>query len=197
MLFNITGIDGCGKTTQVKLLQDYLLKEGKNVVISKAYGDEEKKIFSSVMPQLDQLAIMFLFQALHVQQLSKVVIAENRGDLVISDRWDDSYLSYHSKFGILSKNKKLRNELNFLAFKNKKPNLTFLLDIDVSIGQKRLDVRGRSFLDKKSIKFFETMRKSFLEFAKQENWIILDGTNSVDFVFLKIKERVDDYMKFF
>ncbi len=68
MLFNITGIDGCGKTTQVQLLQEYLVEQGKEVFVSKAYGEEEKKILSSIMPNLDQLAILFLFQALHVEQ---------------------------------------------------------------------------------------------------------------------------------
>ncbi len=95
---------------------------------------------------------------------------------------------------MLSEDNVLREKLNLMAFKNKKPDLTFLLDIDVKIAETRLNLRGKSFLDEKPLDFFKVMRTSFLEIAEKEKWIVLNGSNSIESVFFQIKKQVDKYL---
>lgn len=175
MIINITGIDGCGKTTQVDLLSQCLRAIDREVFVSKAFGYREKAVYSELIPQFEPVALMFLFQALHVQQRVTALKAESEGRIVVSDRWDDSYLAYHRKFGILSRNESLRTELNKLAFDSRKADLTFLLDVSPQQAEERMGRRGRSFLDNQPLDHFETIRNSFLELAKEEGWVVLNG----------------------
>ena len=180
MLICFTGIDGCGKSTQVSLLRDYLRKQGKKVYVSKAYGDVEKKIFSTYIEGIKQEALLFLFQAFHIQQRLKAVNAIKKGEIVVADRWDESYIAYHSQRGILSRNKELRKELNSIAFRNIIPELTFLLDLSVREAQKRIKARGGGFFDQKSVEYHEMMRKGYLMLAEKRGWYILDAKRSPD-----------------
>lgn len=175
MIINITGIDGCGKTTQAIRLIEYLNASGYETYLSKAYGEKEKEIFEKMLPNLHQKAILFLFQYLHVQQFQNALKAEKSGKIVIADRWDDSYLVYHSQNGILSKDRKLRNQINELAFEERKSDITFFLNLDVEILIDRMKIRGESFFEKKSIDFFTKMQKGYLSLAKRENWVIING----------------------
>lgn len=180
MIISITGIDGCGKSTQVKNLIENLNRLGYETYLSKAYDEKEKEIFENLLPTYNQKAILFLFQALHVQQFQSSIKAENEGKIVVADRWDDSYLVYHSTNGVLSKKPKLLQQINELAFEKKKPETTFYLDVDIPTILNRLKIRGESFLEKKPPEFFIEMRKSYLKLAKKENWVVVNGVQSID-----------------
>jgi dTMP kinase len=195
MLINITGLDGSGKSTQVQKLVDTLKKMGIKTFKSKAYTEEYKNIFEQVISNLDQVAIMFLFQSIHTQQRIFAENAEKEGFLVVSDRWDESFLSYHSLFGKLSENESGRDFLNQLAFDNKKPDITFFLDIDLENAQKRIFMRGdESFLDKSALKNFLKLREFLLNEAESKKWIILDALKPADvlsgIIFSKVLEKV-------
>ncbi len=195
MIICITGIDGCGKTTQAHNLIGYLMVQGHKAYLSKAYANEEKDIFEKLLPSLHQKAILFLFQALHVQQLQKAKKAITDGKIVVADRWDDSYLVYHSKNGILSTKPKLRNRLNELAFEGVKADLTFFLDVNIEVIMQRLKDRGESFFEKKPVKFFKEMRKSYLRLSKKENWIVIDGNISINEVSQIIINHVNNLLR--
>lgn len=67
-LIVITGIDGCGKSTQIDMLSSWLTKNKHSVKITKAYNNEAKVILRGYMNNwTNDTAIMFLFQALHAQ----------------------------------------------------------------------------------------------------------------------------------
>lgn len=171
-----SGIDGCGKGTQKDLLVSYFQKNGKKVFLSKAYGDAEKECFSSFIEYWSQESILFLFQALHVEQRKQALEAIKRNEIVIADRWDDSYLAYHSKFGILATEVGLRNKLNEIAFQGIKPDITFLLDTPIEIAQERLSIRGADYFDKLPPSYHKIMRDAYLALAKKWKWIVIDGT---------------------
>ncbi len=190
MIINITGIDGCGKTTQVDLLSQGLRAIGREVFVSKAFGYSDKAVYTELLPQFDPVALMFLFQALHVQQRVAALKAEKDGRIVISDRWDDSYLAYHRKFGLLSEKESLRTELNKLAFGSRKADLTFLLDLPPEQAGERMGRRGKSFLDSHPISHFEIIRNSFLELAQEENWVVLNGAEGSSGISSQIFSRV-------
>lgn len=177
MLICLTGIDGCGKGTQKELLRAHFQNAGKAVFMSKAYGDAEKECFSAFIEYWTQESILFLFQALHVEQRVKAEKALGRGDIVIADRWDESYLAYHSTHGILSSDPCLRDQLNKIAFAGIFPDVTFFLDVSVEQARKRLLSRGMDFFDRLSSDYHSTMRNEYLSIATARKWIIIDGTN--------------------
>lgn len=176
MIICFSGVDGCGKGTQKDLLTIALRAKGKSVFSSKAYGDGEKECFAPFIEYWSQEAILFLFQALHVEQRKHMEKALQRGEIVIADRWDESYLAYHRTYGILKDDPTLRNLLNAIVFKGIIPDITFLLDVPVEQTRKRLQLRGADFFDKLPETYHETMRKEYLRLAEERKWIVLDGT---------------------
>ncbi len=175
MIICITGIDGCGKGTQINLLANFLRKKNYDVFISKAYGEKEKKLLSSFIESLHPISMMFLFQALHTQQRINTEKALEKNKIIIADRWDESYLAYHSNYGILKDNPQLREELNRIAFNNIIPDVTFLLRLSVSVARSRCQIRGADFFDRLSSEYHKTMQNAYLKIAKERHWIILNG----------------------
>ncbi|MEK7608041.1 MAG: dTMP kinase [Patescibacteria group bacterium] len=178
MFICFSGIDGCGKGTQKEFLADYYRGLGNRVFLSKAYGDAEKECFSAFIERWSQEAILFLFQALHTEQRKKAEQALQRGEIVIADRWDESYLAYHEAFGILSMYPALRARLNEIAFASMAPDVTFLIDLSEESARKRLQSRGMDFFDRLSADYHRTMRRKYLELAKERNWIVIDGAKT-------------------
>lgn len=154
---------------------NFLQKREYDVFLSKAYGQAEKECFSPFMEYWHPDSIMFLFQALHAQQRDKTEKAIKQNKIVIADRWDESYLAYHSNYGKLKNNEKPLEELNTLAFSDIVPDITFLLKTKVSVAKKRCKYRGEDFFDQLSLEYHETMQNAYLKIAKHRNWIVLDG----------------------
>lgn len=192
MIINLTGIDGCGKGTQITLLAQHLEEAGRRVFVSKAYGDAEKETLSMFIRKWHQTSILFLFQALHVQQRIEAFAAEERGDLVISDRWDDSYYAYHRNFGILMDDRDLREKLNRIAFEDRLPDITFFLDAPLEVAQTRMDARGRDFFDKHPLSYHRTMQEGYRELAKERGWITINSEESVE----KIHDEIVSHLPF-
>jgi dTMP kinase len=180
MLIAITGIDGSGKTTQIELLKRYLEQAGKKVMVSKAYGELEKKCLAPLFKYWDSLAITFVFQGLHRQQFVDAQKFLKTKTIVLADRWDETFLSFHSKFGFLAKNHKLRSQWNKLAFAGLIPDLTFFIDTPPRITHQRLPGRGTDFFDRGSLKYHEQIRKATLQALKGRPLVIIDGTKTID-----------------
>ena len=194
MLIFIVGLDGCGKGTQISLLKKYLEKKGKKVFYSKAFTDDVKEIFSPYLEYWDQVSRMFFFQALHAQQCTEAVDAIKRGEIVIADRWDESYIAYHSQYGILAQNKDLRNQLNQLAFQGIEPNLTFFIDIPPETVPKRTQLRGQDFFDREPLEYHRKMREGYLGLAEKRKWIIIDGTQTIQAIHRTIIAEIEKYI---
>lgn len=176
-LFVITGIDGCGKSTQINLLADWLRINNLSVVINKAYNCEAKIILRPYINNWESdLAIMFLFQALHAQQYAEATKYLNEKNIVLADRWDESYLAYHSNFGELSKNNDLLNKLNNLAFKDLLPDLGFLITVPVEVARQRREMRGKiEKFENRPDEYFKLIQETYISIAKERNWYIIDG----------------------
>lgn len=190
MIICITGIDCCGKGTQIGLLINFLQKNGHDVFLSKAYAQAEKECFSPFMEYWCPESIMFLFQALHAQQRDKAEKAIEHNKIVVADRWDESYLAYHSNHGKLENNEKLLKDLNEIAFKNIIPDITFLLKTRIDIAKKRCKHRGEDFFDQLPSEYHETMANAYLKIAKSRNWVILDGESALIDIHRKICDRL-------
>ena len=181
-LITFEGIDGCGKSTQMRLLEQYLAELDVAFVSTREPGGTElgKKIRSALLDgvkgSVEPLAELLLYaadRAQHVRQVIMPALAE--GKVVLSDRFYDAttvYQGYARGF-----DRTLINQLNELASGGLKPDLTLIFDLDVETGLKRKLERGGATngiatqpdrLDQEPVEFHERVRNAYLEIAARE-----------------------------
>jgi dTMP kinase len=181
-LITFEGIDGCGKSTQMRLLGQYLTERGVGVVSTREPGGTElgRKVRSALLDgaagSVEPLAELLLYAADRAQHVRRVILpALGLGKVVLSDRFYDAttvYQGYARGFDL-----DLVNQLNELATGGLKPDLTLLFDLDVETGLKRTWERGGAAngtatqpdrLDQEPVEFHERVRKAYLEIAALE-----------------------------
>ncbi len=201
MFICFEGIAGGGKTTQTKLLADYLKNvKGKEIFISTVYEGERRRVVSDFMNasgiKLDQNAIMFLFQALHAAQYHEVNNALNVNETVIADRWRYSFFAHHLYQGTFDKNENLMFQLDLLAYRSLEPDICFLIDIPAKIAYNRYIERERSIndngLDLMNLEYFVTVADYYKNLAHDKGWYIVDGTKDQQTIFRYIKAIIDE-----
>jgi len=191
MFISFAGIDGSGKTTQIQLLEAYFQNQNTQVFVSKAYTTKEKELFGEYMQKIDQRSILFLFQAFHVEQYLKAKNALEKHQVVIADRWDESYLAYHSTYGVLYKEEELRERINLLAFQGLKPDVCFLMDIDPHTAIHRTSQRGQDYFDKLSFTYHSDMVNAYRKLATEHGWVVLYSNKKPK----DIHQEVIDYLR--
>lgn len=173
LFISFEGIDGSGKTTQVRNLKAFLEQKGLLVAATREPGgtDLAEKIRSLILSNAgieDPLTEILLLSAArrdHYNNLIKKNIDDNV--VVISDRFYDSSLIYQGVVKGLGMDKVM--QITQIAIGNAAPDVTFLLDSDPEISQKRMSTRAedRNVYDDKSIEFHKKLRAGFLQIASQ------------------------------
>ncbi len=203
-LITFEGVDGCGKSTQMRLLEQYLMKRGVAVISTREPGGTElgKKIRSALLDgekgSVEPLAELLLYAADRAHHVRRVIMpALSEGKVVLSDRFYDAttvYQGYARGFDLT-----LVNQLNELATGGLKPDLTLLFDLDVETGLRRTRKRGDDTsgaaqpdrLDQEPMEFHERVRDAYLEIAAREpqRFRVIPAAGSVEETFdLMIKE---------
>jgi len=195
------GIEGCGKSTQAKLLCQWFLDRGREVVLTREPGGtpaaEELREFilkvrDEPFPPFSELALYIAARGFHAENLIKPALKE--GAVVICDRFSDSTLAYQGYGRGL--NIKLIEEMNREATGGLKPDITFLLDIPVEVAFERIRERRKDRLERENSDFHKRVREGFLKIAEKERdrIVVIDGTKSPEEVFKEIlkalKERL-------
>ena len=185
MFRTFEGADGCGKTTQMKLLAQYLNKNGYDVVITrepggKGLGEKVREILLNYDGEVSSVCESFLFLADRAQNIDIIVKpAIESGKIVLCDRHVDSTVAYQGYGRGLDIDR--INMLNNLATSGKKPDLTFVFDIDVETSMKRVG-REKDRMESAGIEFHERVRKGYLEIAKSEpeRVKVIDATRTIE-----------------
>jgi dTMP kinase len=204
LFITFEGPDGSGKTTQIKMLSDYLEEKGFDVLITVEPGGTEigQKIrdilLSGEKVDISPWAETFLFLASRAELVSKVITpALNEGKVVICDRFFDSTVVYQGVARGLGEEKIL--EMCLLATGGLVPDITFLLLIDVSKGKKRIDIakRGKDRIEMEEDDFKEKIYSGYLDIARRNKrrFVIIDGEKSIENIFKEIKSKVYKYLK--
>lgn len=190
------GIGGSGKTTQLGLLYNYLKSYSIEAIFTKepggtVLGEKLRAILvNDLKMQPEKLTELFLFEADRHETIKKIVEPNVKaGKLVISDRGIDGSIAYQG-FG-RGLDIAIIQHLTSLATGTKKPDLTFLIDIDPEIAQQRITKRNDTHIDKfdlEKLRFQDKVRKGFLYMAEQEpnRIVVLDGTVSIEELHRKI-----------
>lgn len=189
------GGEGTGKSTQLRLLAEYLRSKGINAVTTKEpggtpTGQELRRILvTGDKDKFDATAEALLYFAdRHIHMTQKVWPEMEQGAWVLSDRFADSTVAYQY-YGY---NKRVSREdldcLYKIAVGNFKPDLTVILDIDPEIGLARsfkkadgMDVKELRF-EGRELAFHQRMRRGFLEIAEQEpqRCVVLNADKSIE-----------------
>ena len=190
------GGEGSGKSTQVKLLKDYLESIGEKVLLTRepgetALGAKLREILLSpetgeISPRSEAL-LYAADRANHVEMQIKPAL--DLGEVVITDRYMDSSIAYQGAGRILQPAEIAR--ISRWATETLYPDLTIVLDIPAEIGLSRFTERDR--LEAEPLAFHERVRQEFLHLAKSDpdRYVIIDATLSIDEITSRIKERVN------
>lgn len=185
LFITFEGPDGCGKTTQMKLLAEYFEKKGKEVVLTrepggKGLGEKVREILLNYDSEVSDRCESFLFLADRAQNIDIIVNpAVKEGKIVLCDRHIDSTVAYQGYGRGLNIDR--INMLNNLATNGKKPDLTLVFDVDVETSMKRVG-KEKDRMESAGIDFHNRVRKGYLELAKQEpkRIKVLDATKSIE-----------------
>ncbi len=198
------GIDGSGKTTQIKKLYNFLKEQDYNVMLTRepggtAIGDRIRDILlDKKNKDLSFKAETLLFEASRAELTSKKIIpALKSGKIVICDRFFDSTIVYQGiarGLGI-----KEVYDLSLWTTGGLEPDLTFLLSLGVSDSERRIDLhsRKRDRIEHEKNYFKEQIQKGYLNIAKKfgKRFIVINGNRDVDSIFSEIKERTLSTLK--
>ena len=192
-LITFEGIDGCGKTTQLLMLEKFLTGRKIDFLSTREpCGTELGRKIRSLLLDCDKgsvepLSELLLYSADRAQHVRRVVLpALETGKLVLSDRFYDAttvYQGYARGFDL-----KLVNQLNDLAACGLKPDLTLLFDLEVETALARTHKRygtDPDRLDSEPVEFHELVRRSYLEIAahEPERFRIIPAAGSVEETF--------------
>lgn len=184
LFITFEGADGCGKTTQLNLLAEYLRQKGYEVLITrepgaKGLGEKIREILLNYDGVVSDRCESFLFladRAQHVDTIINPAIAE--GKIVLCDRHTDSSVAYQGYGRGLDVNR--INMLNNLAVNGRYPDLTLIFDIDVETSMSRVG-ENKDRMESAGIEFFNRVRNGYLEIAKNEpNRVkVVDSSRSI------------------
>ena len=195
MFITFEGGDGCGKTTQINLLDEYLRDKGYKTLLtrepgSKGLGVKLREILLNYDGEVSPVCESFLFLADRAQHVDCIIKpALDEGVIVLCDRHTDSTVAYQGYGRGLDLEQ--IHKLNKIATSGLKPDLTIVLDVDVETSQKRVGSE-KDRMESAGIEFFERVRQGFLEIAKQEpeRVKVVDSTQSIQEIHQEILELV-------
>jgi len=174
------GPEGSGKTVQAQLLADYLEREHKlDVLLTREpggtrIGDLIRGIFLSPenqdMSPKTELLLVMAARAQHVAELIKPAL--ERGKIVICTRFIDATLAYQGYGRGLSES--MINELNEFVSEGVKPDITFILDVDLVEGLRRARKKSRlespegDRIEQLDLSFHQRVKEGYLSIARRE-----------------------------
>jgi dTMP kinase len=204
------GPEGCGKTTQLRLLADYLQERGYTVLQTREpggtlIGDRIRAILlDAAHTEMQPSCEFLLFSASRAQLVEQVIRPHlTRGDIVLCDRYADSSLAYQGyghqldsqAAGSSGRSLEALRVITRFATGDLVPDLTLYLDVPVDVGLQR-KAGGQSGdwnrIEDKEIDYHQRVRAGYLAMIAREpeRWVMVDATREVEAVQATIRERV-------
>ena len=195
MFITFKGADGCGKTTHIKVIDDYLRSKGYKTLLtrepgSKGLGEKIREILLNYDGEVSSRCESFLFladRAQHVDCIIKPALQE--GTIVLCDRHTDSTVAYQG-YGRGLDIEEIK-KLNALATGGLKPDLTIVFDVDIETSQARVG-KNKDRMESAGIEFFKKVREGFLEIAKEEpqRVKVINSSDTIENIHKKVVELI-------
>ncbi|WP_337868512.1 dTMP kinase [Meiothermus sp.] len=181
--FTFEGPEGAGKSTQARLLAEWLRGQGREVVLTREPGGtqlgQEIRHLLLHQGQMCAEAEYLLYSADRAEHMQTLIRpALQQGQVVLCDRWLDSSLAYQGYGRGL--------DLGWLravaqgATQGIRPHKTFLFDLPPEVGLERFE--GRDRLEREPLEFHRRVRQGYLELAQAEpeRFVVLDATQPLE-----------------
>ena len=189
------GIDGSGKSTQIELLNQRLVADGHDPMVTREpdgtpLGEAAGRWLRGY-PNLSPLTELLLFEAARAEHVEKVIQpALDEGRIVLCDRFTPSTIAYQAYGRGLDV--KTVEKMNRLAANGLQPTLTVFLDVPIDAARSRISPDSLDVLESQRHEFHQRVRRGYLEMAvnNPETWLTLDGALPVDTIAQKIWARV-------
>lgn len=197
--FVIDGIDGCGKSTQAKLLSESLRAKGFKVTAVRDPGGTSiseqirKIILSTENAKMSSKTELFLYTASRMQLIEEILRpAREAGEIIVSDRFTTSTIAYQSYGGGLP--------LDFVktiidaSVKDFLPTKTFIIDVPIELAEKRIDaVRDR--MELKNLDYKQRVRNGFIKQAAENQDVVpINGSLSIEEIHSIIMRIVNEFL---
>lgn len=194
MFITFEGIEGSGKSTQIKRLADHLRQTGSEVTVTRepggtSIGDQIRSILldsqNKNMAFLCEELLYWAGRAQHLEELIKPALA--RGQIVLCDRYVDSTVAYQGYARGLDF--KQIAQFENLVCAGLKVNRTFLFDLPTKEGMGRAMARIEGLhgpkedrFEREALDFHEKVRQGYLALAKREpgRFLVLDAAKNPD-----------------
>jgi dTMP kinase len=187
------GVEGCGKTTQLRLLQECLTARGYAVTATREPGGTpigdgiRRLVLSPGASAIDGKTELMLYEASRAQHMCEVIgPALAKGNIVLCDRFGDATLAYQGYAQGLPLD--FIEALNRFTTGNRNPDLTILLDCPVELGLERTRERAartgqdvtEDRFEQKDLDFHRRVRQGYLAIARTSpgRFLIVDGSSA-------------------
>ena len=199
MFITIEGGEGGGKSTNLAYVEKYLIKLGKEVVVTREPGGTElgEKLRHMLldpgnegMNERAELLLMFAARAHHIAKVIQPAL--DAGKVVLCDRFTDATYAYQGggREIPLEDIAVLENWVQG----DLRPDLTILLDLDIEIGLFRANKRSdKDRFEQEKMNFFDRVRASYLQMAEQqpERYRVIDAGESLEIVQQQLHQMLD------
>jgi len=194
------GGEGAGKSTQSRLLRDWLVERGETVLLTfepgdTAVGKELRRIvLDPATGELSDRTEALLYAADKAEHVDHVVLpALARGEVVITDRYVDSTLAYQGAGRTLAVPEV--EAVARWATGDLRPHLTVVLDLAPEAGLGRFEERDR--IEGQSLEFHQRVRQGFLDLAAADpdHYVVLDARAPIEEIAATIRERLEPLLE--
>lgn len=198
LFITVEGTDGSGKTTQFRLIRDYLREKGFDIVAVRDPGGTEigEKIRGIILDpentEMEDRTELLLYTASRAQLVAQIIRpALDEGKVVVCDRFIDSNVAYQG-YG-RGQSPQFIFEINNTVTDSLCPDLTFFFDIDPKIAITRLQ-NAADRLEKENIDFHKRVYEGYCKIASEnpERVKRINCMKSIEEVFENVKEYLDE-----
>lgn len=194
----LDGPDGCGKTTQLGLLRNALLSEGREIVVARepggtSIGEQVRRILlDPAHAGMSRKAELFLYMACRAQLVEEVLApAFGRAAVILCDRFLSSSVAYQGFGGGLGMDEVLR--IGQFCVGGLLPDRTILLDVDLATSARRRGPRVADRIEQRDDAFHLQVREGFLALARTDpaHFRVVDARKDI----LEIHEEIMKIVK--
>lgn len=200
LFITFEGADGCGKTTQIELVNKYLQEKGYKTLVTrepgaKGLGEKLREILLNYEGEVSPNCESFLFladRAQHVDCIIKPALKNNT--IVLCDRHTDSTIAYQG-YGRQLNIQEIK-KLNDIAVNGLKPDLTIVFDIDIETSMQRVG-KTKDRMESAGMEFFNRVRNGYLAIAQEEpNRVkVINSADTIENIHTKVIELVEEVIK--
>jgi dTMP kinase len=197
MFFSFDGVDGAGKSTQIRLLADVLGKRGREVVTcrdpgSTALGERLRAILlehhGTPIPRRSEMLLYMAARAALVEEIIRPALES--GKIVISDRYVLANVVYQAHAGGLNPEDVWR--VGEITVAGLMPDRVFVLDMPAERAASRIK-RAPDRMESQGVEYLEAVRQGFLTEAKRrpQQIVVLDADRPAEAIHAEVLREVD------